>query len=232
MARMARVVLPGYAHHVMQAGVRGLPIFSTDDDRRTYLALLAEMGGRFGVEVIAYCLMDTYIQAVVVPQTAAALARAIGEAHRRYTTLFNSRQGVRGFLFQGRFSSCPLDDEHRAIAARCVEREPVRAGLVERAWEYPWSSAAFHAGLATDDPLVRRRHVGDPTLDWCDLLDREPPEIERLRARARTGRPCGCDTFIEQAERLAQRRLRPRPAGRPRKHRELPRAAATEDPDA
>jgi putative transposase len=83
---------------------------------------------------------------IVVPKDSAVLARAIGEAHRRYTRMKNFSDGVRGYLFQGRFGSCVLDERHLLAAARYVELNPVSAGMVKEATDYPWSSARFHLG--------------------------------------------------------------------------------------
>jgi putative transposase len=70
---------------------------------------------------------------IVVPKDSAVLARAIGEAHRRYTRMKNFSDGVRGYLFQGRFGSCVLDERHLLAAARYVELNPVSAGMVKEA---------------------------------------------------------------------------------------------------
>ena len=124
MARISRVVLPGYPHHVTQRGVRSIPIFGNDDDRRVYLEVMAEQLNRFAVEVLAWCLMTNHTHLVAIPKDQVALARAIGEAHRRYTRRKNVAEGVRGYLFQGRFGSCALDEPHLLAAARYVELNP------------------------------------------------------------------------------------------------------------
>jgi len=85
MARLARVVVPGYPHHVTQRGNRRLPTFFSDDDYEAYLALMAEQCADRGVAIRAWCLMPNHVHLVAVPETAEALARAVGEAHRRYT---------------------------------------------------------------------------------------------------------------------------------------------------
>lgn len=143
MARMARIVVPGYPHHVTQRGVRSLPIFRDDEDRQSYLEFMRRETQRFQVGILAWCLMTNLI---AIPEDEKALARAIGEAHKRYSRMRNFAEGVWGYLFQGRFGSCVLDEKHLAAAVRYVENNPVRAGMVKRAWEYPWSSARFHAG--------------------------------------------------------------------------------------
>jgi len=202
---------------VTQRGVRSMDIFFTDGDRAEYLRLMAEHGGAAGLRFVAWCLMTNHVHLIAVPERALSLARGVGEAHRRYTRFVNFGQGVRGYLFQGRFFSCPLDEKHAMAAVRYVERNPVRAGLVKRAWDWPWSSAAYHVGLLDEDPLVTEREYFGPVHDWRALLSSEPEESARLRHHVRTGRPLGSRRFVETAERLLGRRLRPRPAGRPGK---------------
>lgn len=156
---MARVVIPGVPHHVTQRGVRSMDVFFDDEDRRAYLRLLSEQAQMHGVRFLAYCLMTNHVHLIAVPKTQQSLARAIGEAHRRYTRRINFRQGVRGYLFQGRFFSCPLDEYYLLAATRYAERNPVRAKRVRRPWNWPWSSAAYHVGRRKTDPLVEDRDL-------------------------------------------------------------------------
>ena len=217
MARIARVVLPGRPHHVAQRGVRSLPVFLKPSDRDEYLRLLAEESARHGLDVLAYCLMTDHVHLVAVPATEESLARALGETHRRYTRFINLREGVRGFLFQGRFSSCPLDQRRLLAALRYVERNPVRAKRVRLPWRYPWSSAAYRVGERAEDPLVRARTPPGLTVNWRKALSSEPAETAVLRLHTRTGRPCGDLAFVRRAEVLTGRSLRPGKPGRPRK---------------
>ena len=151
---MARVVVPGIPHHVTQRGNRRQDTFFRDADYREYLYHMAEWCNRCGVEVWAYCLMRNHVHLIVVPESEDGLRRAIGEAHRRYTRYVNFREGWKGHLWQGRFASFPMDEEWLIAAARYVELNPVRAGLVRRAGEYRWSSALAHLS-GEDDILVR-----------------------------------------------------------------------------
>ena len=82
MARIARLVVPGYPHHVTQWGVRSLPIFSDDTDRRAYLDIMAEQLDRFGVEVLAWCLMTNHTHLVVVPKEQVTRAIYMAKDHR------------------------------------------------------------------------------------------------------------------------------------------------------
>ncbi len=219
MARIARVVLPGYPHHIIQRGVRSMAVFFSNDDRHEYVRLLHEQSRRFGVRFLAYCLMNNHVHLVAIPEKRESLARAVGEAHRLYTRGINFREGVRGYLFQGRFYSCPLDERHLLAAVRYVERNPVRARMVKEAWSYEWSSARYHVGLKKDDSLIEGFEMREWVVDWKEFLRSEPPEIEKLRQKVRTGRPCGDNQFVLEAERLTGRQLRPLEAGRPRRNK-------------
>ena len=198
-------------------------IFRDDEDRRLYVRLLAEQAEAHRLRFLSWCLMTNHVHLAAVPATRATLARAIGEAHRRYTWQVNRRDGVTGWLFQGRFSSCPLDERHGIAAIRYVERNPVRAGLTAQAWEYPWSSAAFHVGVKSEDPLVRERDLLGSPRQWRAWLARDPAEIEAVRRAGRTGRPRGSAGFISQAERRTGRRLLLRNGGRPCKDASAPK---------
>jgi putative transposase len=219
MARLARVVVPGYPHHITQRGNRRLPTFFSDEDYRMYLALLQERCVAAGVAVWAWCLMPNHVHLVVVPETAEGLARAIGETHRRYTRNVNFREGWRGYLWQGRFASFVLQGKHVLAAVRYVERNPVRAGLVKRAWQWPWSSAAGHVS-GKGDVLVRPAGpLAAEVSDWRRFLAAEEDEetLAMLRRHGRTGRPWADPRFLARLEKLLSRRLAPGRAGRPRK---------------
>jgi len=82
----------------------------------------------------------------------------------------NFAAGVRGYLFQGRFNSCVLDESHLLAAARYVEQNPVRAGMTKVPWDYPWSSARFHMGTTEHNPLVTDRTLLGLVEDWERLL--------------------------------------------------------------
>ena len=109
MARIARVVAPGLPHHITQRGNRRQQTFFSDDDYRAYLALMADWCRRCDVRIWAYCLMPNHVHIIATPRAADGLRRAIGETHRRYTRRVNFREGWRGYLWQGRFSSVVLD---------------------------------------------------------------------------------------------------------------------------
>ena len=213
MARIARIVVPGMPHHVVQRGVRRMDVFFTDDDRRAYLDLLSEQGKRFGVHYLAWCLMTNHVHLIAIPEQELSLARGIGEAHRRYTRRINFRQGWRGYLFQGRFHSFPLDGNYLLAAVRYVLRNPVRAGFVNQPWDYPWSTARWLAGFTSEDPLASPSEMLDDIADWPTFLLEDAEPLSEIRKHTRTGRPLGGEAFIEQLEQLTGRSLRPMKPG-------------------
>jgi len=215
MPRIARVVLPGHPHHIVQRGVRSMDIFNSDIDRQHYLQILAEQSERKGLEFLAWCLMSNHVHLIAIPKTKEALAGTIGEAHRRYTRLINEWTGTRGYLFQGRFYSCPLDEQHTIAATRYTLRNPVRAKIVKDASEYPWSSARFHLGIVDRDPLVSDPSCAGLVTDWQSLLEQEPDEIGDIRKKLCTGWPCGNDRFLDHARAITGLALTKKPPGRP-----------------
>ena len=215
MARLARVVVPGIPHHVNQRGNRRQTTFFNDGDYQAYRDLMAERCALHDVEVWAYCLMPNHVHLIAVPASEDGLRRAIGEAHRRYTRRINTRAELLGHLWQGRFTSFPMDEAHLLMAARYVELNPVLAGLAKTAGNWPWSSAAAHLKGA-DDGLVRVGSLLERVEDWRAFLDGGlgDGEAETVRRHAHTGRPLGDDDFVAGLEKKLKRPLGARKRGR------------------
>jgi putative transposase len=215
MARIARAVAPGIPHHVTQRGNRRQQTFFNDEDYQFYLVLMSEWCMTFQVDIWAYCLMPNHIHLIAVPETKDGLNLAIGEAHRRYSRRINFREGWRGHLWQGRFSSFILDERYLLACTRYVELNPVRAGLVNKPEDWPWSSARPHMN-GKDDILVKTKPLLEiANKPWKMFLSSESQErdIELLRKHERTGRPLGSDSFIEKLELLLYRNLKPQKPG-------------------
>jgi len=221
MARLARVVVPGVAHHVTQRGNRRQQTFFQEEDYSAYLALLSEWCGRCGVEVWAYCLMPNHVHLIVVPDSEDGLRRGLGEAHRRYTRRINFREGWRGHLWQGRFASFAMDERYLLKAARYVELNPVRAKLCRAPWRWHWSSAAAHVARR-DDGVVRAAPLLERVKDWREFLTAplEAEEAELWRRHERTGRPLGEPAFLDRIEGILGRIVRPAQRGPKPKRRE------------
>jgi len=192
-----------------------MDIFKSDSDRTTYLQFIREETQRCEIDILAWCLMTNHVHFVVVPHNESSLAKGFGEAHKRYTRMKNFSEGVRGYLFQGRFGSCVLDESHLLAAVRYVERNPVAAGIVNNAWEYPWSSAAYHVGNIENDILVKDRNLYGLVNDWRIYLSSEKEnEFNTIRKATTTGRPAGNNDFIMAMEGLTGRVLRRAKPGR------------------
>jgi putative transposase len=219
MPRIARVVAPGLPHHVTQRGNRRMNVFLDDKDRREYLGFLEQYRDKHSLEILAYCLMSNHIHLVAVPKEDHSLARTLADTHMRYAQHFNWKYSESGHLWQGRFFSCVLDERHTLASARYVERNPVRAGLVGRAWEYRWSSARGHVGESRDSLLSDRWPGKRLIAQWRELLVEfeDVRQVEGIRASTRTGRPLGTPRFIDRLERTMGRMMRPKKAGRPPK---------------
>jgi putative transposase len=185
---------------------------------------MAEWCREEGVEIWSYCLMPNHVHLIAVPKTKDALRRAIGESHRRYTRRINFREQWRGYLWQGRFASFVMDEPYLLAAARYVELNPVRAKLVDRAREWPWSSAKAHL-LGRDDRLVKVAPLLAMVGNWRAFLRSaiSEEELRDLREHGRTGRPLGSSAFLDRLERLVGRVLKPRKPG-PRPKPRKPRA--------
>jgi putative transposase len=214
MARIARVVVPKIVHHITQRGNRAQRVFLGEEDYRAYIEIMSEWCRRCGVRIWAYCLMPNHVHLIAVPRAEESLARALGEAHRRYTRMINFRENWRGYLWQGRFASFPLDNQYLLVAARYVELNPVRAGLAQKAWEYEWSSASAHL-RGEDDKLVKSAPLLELAGDWRAFLEGgvQEGELALLRRHERTGRPLGSEKFIARLERRLGRPLRRRKPG-------------------
>ena len=211
--------MPGLPHHVTQRGNRRQPVFFGDDDYRAYLEELTRQSRRVGLRIWAYCLMTNHVHLIVVPEAEQSLAHGLGETHRRYTRRVNFREGWRGYLWQGRFGSVPLDEPHLLAAMRYVECNPVAAGMVARAADYPWSSARAHV-TRTSDPLLSPCFLTDTITDWAEFLviPEETALTRRLELHVRTGRPLGSPAFIAQIERSLRRSVQPQRRGPKAKH--------------
>ncbi len=159
--------------------------------------------------------MPNHTHLIAVPETKDGLNLAIGEAHRRYSRRINFREGWRGHLWQGRFSSFILDERYLLACTRYVELYPVRARLIKNPEDWPWSSARRHMN-GKDDILVKTKPLLEiANKSWKMFLSSESQErdIELLRKHERTGRLLGGDSFIESLERLLDRDLKPQKSG-------------------
>lgn len=215
MARLPRLVLPGVPHHVTQRGNRREQTFFEDGDYALYLDLLAEASKRSGVEIWSYCLMPNHVHIVAVPSDQDGLRRTFRYVHRHYTGYINARLRVTGHLWQGRFSSVAMDEAHFVAALRYIAFNPVRARLVPRYEDWPWSSTrALISGqddnVATVAPAIER--VGNFSAFLSEDFD-EAMTYAAIRKAESTGRPIGSPAWLADMEQKTGRTLTPQKRG-------------------
>ena len=214
MARMPRLVVPGYPHHITQRGNRRQRTFFGEDDYRHYIMLVSESAREAETEIWAYCLMPNHVHLVMVPSTEDGLRATLGEAHRHYTRHVNFRQGWRGHLWQERFHSFLMDENYLLATVRYVERNPVAARLCQHPAEWPWSSAHAHLE-GVDDNLVTVKPMLDRIPDWEAYLSSAAlgDTSESIRRHSRSGRPLGSTEFIKILEQQTGKILTPKRPG-------------------
>ena len=221
MPRIARIIAPGYAHHITQRGNNRTQVFFDDEDRRTYLKLLSRYADKYKLQIWAWCLMDNHVHLLVIPDSESSMARGIGLTNMVYTQYLNRKLGQSGRIWQNRFFSCVVEGNEYLWAVACyIECNPVKAGIVENAEEYLWSSARVHLKGFSDDRVI----LGD----WLEPSEREGYAVfvatddaeqnTNIRKATRTGRPLGTESFIDTIEYKLNRTVRAKKAGRPRKH--------------
>lgn len=225
MARLARIVIPGVPYHVTQRGNRRERTFFEDADYKRYRTMLGKAAKRSGAQVWAYCLMPNHVHLIVALADEDGLRKTLADAHRRYTGLINARHGWTGHLWQGRFGAVAMDEAHLMAAVRYVALNPVRAGLVTRAHDWPWSSVRAHLS-GKDDDLVTAAPLLGRYGDIARLLDVGEDEADAiawtaLRRSESTGRPVGSAGWLAELEKKSGRMLAPARRGPKPKAKEL-----------
>jgi putative transposase len=151
MARLPRLTLAGYPHHVVQRGNNRQPICLEAADFQTLQSLLFENARKFGVSIHAYVLMGNHFHLLATPSTDEALPKMMQSVGRSYVRYFNDRTQRTGTLWEGRYKSTLIEADLFLLACMAyIDLNPVRAGLVSQARDYPWSSHGHYIGLHAD----------------------------------------------------------------------------------
>jgi putative transposase len=154
MARLPRLSLAGYPHHVIQRGNNRQPIFHNDEDRKDYLAWLSHYADQFDVAVHAFVLMDNHTHLLLTPETDKGVPRLMQSLGRRYAQNYNHFHHRTGTLWEGRYKSTLIQSDRYLLACMVYfDLNPVRAGIVTMPAEYSWSSHRHYIGEETN-PLI------------------------------------------------------------------------------
>jgi putative transposase len=210
-------------HHITQCGVDRCPVVDDDFDRSAYIRLLRDNLAQARVRLLGWCLMTNHVHLVVLPESPESLPLLLRRVHGRYAQYFNVRSGRSGHLWQNRYFACALGSGHVWRALSYVDQNPVRAGLVPSAAEYPWSSAAPHLSGGDPSGLLdlqwwRDEGMGPTWHEWLRSADQDS-ELEKCTY---AGRPFGDPDFVAAVGERFGRRWTP---GRPRRKQVAPDAA-------
>lgn len=198
MARLARYVIPGVAHHVTQRGNGRRQTFFSDSDYAAYRDLLAQHCQAHGVAVWNWVLMPNHVHLVLVPEHADGLRAALAKVHRAYAGRIHAREQRTGHFWQGRFGCVAMDEAHLVAAIRYVALNPVRARLVARAADWRWSGVHALLDPVRKDGLTETAPVLAHIPDIAGLIGQadDDEKTTALRRAESTGRPIGNDAFF------------------------------------
>jgi len=218
MPRTARLVLPGYLYHVTQRGNFQQNVFEDDQDRVVYLKNINNKSMEYGNIIYAYCLMDNHVHFVLKPLHEKSMAGLFRTAHMKYSHYFNRKKKQKGHLWQGRFYSCLVNGSHIKEVFRYVENNPVRAGMVDKAWHYSWSSARAH--LRKKYKVIDLADVSEyfDADNWKKYLSNQENEttLKMIREKTRKGLILATKDFIDRWQKRLDVQLIPNPRGRPK----------------
>ena len=227
MARLSRLYLLGCPQHVIQRGNNREACFYDEADYKAYLSFLKDAADKNNVAVHAFVLMTNHVHLLLTPSDERGVSRLMQAQGRKYVQYFNHTYERTGTLWEGRYKSTLVDQDNYLLTVyRYIELNPVRAGMVEHASEYPWSSYRFNA-LGTEIKLITP-HKGylalgatsaDRQANYRCLFRGRMAERDLVAIRDATNRAwaLGDDRFRRQIEAKTGRRAKPLGRGGDRK---------------
>jgi len=223
MPRSARCAPAGFAYHVLNRAVARLTLFEKVGDYGAFETVLREAHSRTPLPILSFCLMPNHWHFVVQPQDDTQLTDFFRWLTHTHTMRWHAhhRTSGTGHLYQGRFKSFPVeDDDHLYTVLRYVERNPLRASLVEHASQWRWGSfwhrqnkaSAVRASLATWPVSMPK--------DWATCVDQAQTEAElaAIRRSVCRGTPYGSRQWVTQTAARLGLESTIRPRGRPRSY--------------
>jgi putative transposase len=225
MARLPRLTVPGYAHHLIQRGNNRQAVFTTDADRQFLLDLLAEHAKACEVALHAYVLMDNHFHLLATPATRQGLAQMMQAVGRRYVRYFNDRQKRTGTLWEGRFKSSLIQSERYLLSCMAyIDLNPVRAGMVQQPGDHRWSSYAHHTGQRVEQWLTPHPlywELGNTPfareIAYANLVQSGIASVQQAALTEATlrGWALGEPEFVANLQKQTLRRVSKATAGRP-----------------
>ncbi|MBN2452922.1 MAG: transposase [Candidatus Omnitrophica bacterium] len=226
MPRQPRLVIPGYPHHVILRGNNKNAIFNSDNDRRFFINCIREAKEKTISKIYSYCLMTNHVHLIIAPSVENGLGNLIQSLGRKYVQYFNWAYKRTGTLWEGRFKSSLISNDKYLIACSIyIELNPVRANIVKKPGNYPWSSYSAKAEGAKDpliemDPIYMDlgKREEDRQLKYKELVkDVSPDTVNLIRDATQKGGIIGGERFVDKISGLVGRDVILRQRGRPRK---------------
>ncbi|ODS34744.1 MAG: hypothetical protein SCARUB_00004 [Candidatus Scalindua rubra] len=220
MPRIARIVATGYPHHILQRGNNREKVFVAKKDFKKYLSLLEKYSTEKDAVILAYCLMSNHIHLLVKPLGEESLFKMMQGITLCYTQYFNRKNKRTGRLWECRYHSTIIDGEKYLWAvSHYIEKNPVRAGIVKNAEDYPYSSARAHilgeSNVLLSEPLFDEGEVS--SYRRFIVGEEDKVSLNDIRRQTRLGKPLGDRGFLEILSKKLSCNLDFRPKGRPKK---------------
>jgi putative transposase len=226
MARLPRLTVPGYPHHIIQRGNNRQAIFASNADYEALLSLFDEHARKSGVAIHGYVLMSNHFHLLATPDTADSLPQMMQAVGRRYVRYFNDRQARSGTLWEGRYKSTLIQAERYLLACMVyIDLNPVRAGLVVDPGDYPWSSHRHFIGRQHDkliSPHPLYWELGNTPFArdaaYAELVQTgiSPQQTTALTQSALRGWALGEPDYVADLQKRTDRRVSKKNVGRPR----------------
>ena len=221
MPRTVRRLVGGVCYHVVNRGNAQATVFHTDAHYHAFIELISKACSRIDMRVIAFCLMPNHFHFVLRPWADGDLSRWMQWLTTTQVRRHHRLHGSSGHVWQGRFKAFPVQrDEHLLTVIRYVERNALRAGLVQRAEDWPWNSLHWRASgnrpsILADIPIALPPN-------WLAVVNdpQTPAELERLRRSVNRGTPFGGGAWSQRTAETLGLGSSLRPRGRPRRSAE------------
>ena len=220
MSRAKRITLGGYVYHVLNRANGRLMIFKKYGDFLAFEEIIAQGLERFDMRICGYCILSNHWHLLLWPEKDGDLPAFMRWITLTHTQRYHAAHGTTGIghLYQGRYKSFPVqDDSYYLTVMRYIESNPVRAEVVTRAEDWPWSSFVVRQGNRSsfrlnDGPIALPDNWSQLVHDYINGVD-----MDRLRNSIRRGAPLGQPNWTKETARIMQLESTMSPRGRPKK---------------
>ena len=220
MPRKNRHIIPGLPHHLFQRGNNKQNVFRELKDKEFFIRQVKREAKENNVRVGAYCLMTNHFHFLLFPDTKENFIKFVKNVSQKYSQYFNRKYKRTGKVWENRYKLNIVDPEVCWVLARYIERNPIRAGLIERVEDFEYSSAAAHLcgeidELITEDILKGKR--GEYLGFFHEKDADNKNELDRIRDVIQQQKAIGSKEFLGKLQEQFGDEFNIRTRGRPRK---------------